>query len=304
MLWLPTSERPGRVLRKLAMACLVIFPMACTARADSSVCEPPGDHSFIRGGYFDQEGAAVTDRTAAARQEHHEFDLQFQNDGWTIGASHRYVILDIEPLELQTNGHLHTLSMPLHWQRDSDGKGLRLSVAPALSTSSNMMKDTASDTRDGLQVLGAAVWYRDLSSRTTVRYGLCGDHRFGDYRIYPTIAIAWRPHDDWLLEPGFPTTRITYAAHADVDIVLRVAPAGNEWRVSSADRQRTSRLVYESVRVELTADWRAGSRFVVSVSVGRQFDNRYDVVLQDDSRTQLETDDATRIGAALTWRFN
>ena len=285
------------------MAPLVISLLPCAALADTDVCEPPDDDSFIRGGYYDQQDAAVTDRAAAARQEHHEIDLQFQKGHWTIGASHRYVILDIEPLELQTNGHLHTFFVPIHWHRESGGRGLRLSIAPALSTSSNMMRDPASDTRDGLQVLAAAAWHRGLSARTTVRYGLCGDHRFGDYRIYPMIAFAWRPHEDWLLEPGFPTTRIAYAAHRDVDIVLRLAPSGNEWRVSSADRQRTSRLVYESMRVELTANWRVGERFVVSASVGRQFDNRYDVVLQDGSRAQLETDDATRIGVAMAWRF-
>ena len=285
------------------MACLVISLLPHAAIADADVCEPPGDHSFIRGGYFDQDGAAVTDHIAAAQQEQHEFDLQFRNGNWTTGASHRYAILDIEPLKLQTNGHLHTFFVPLHWHRESGGKGFRLSVSPALSTSSNMMRDPASDTRDGLQLLAAAVWRRDLSPRTTVRYGLCSDHRFGDYRIYPTITFAWRPHEDWLLEPGFPTTRVAYAAHRSVKIVLRLAPAGNEWRISSADRQRTSRLVYESVLVDLTADWRLGERFIVSVSVGRQFDNRYDVVLQDDSRTQLETDDATRVGAAVAWRF-
>ena len=42
---------------------------------------------------------------------------------------------------------------------------------------------------------------------------------------------------------------------------------------------------------------------MLTVGVGRLFDNRYEVTLLDDRRVQLDGNAVTRVGAAIAWRF-
>jgi hypothetical protein len=132
---------------------------------------------------------------------------------------------------------------------------------------------------------------------------VCGDHRFGTYEIYPSISIVWQPHVDWTIEFGFPTTRLTYQVSKDFNSSLRIAPDGNEWHVKNEGMEKQSQLVYEASLVEWAFNWQAHKHFTVTASVGRQFHNRYDVTLLDDSQVRLSSDSVTRIGAALAWRF-
>jgi hypothetical protein len=191
----------------------------------------------------------------------------------------------------------------VHRQRSSETDGFRLSLAPALSASSNIVKDPGEWNADAFQLLGAAVWRRGLSRSTTLRYGVCADSRLGRYRVYPTLGLDWRPGRDLRVELGFPVTRLSYGAASRLGTSFTVAPAGNEWHVRSADLARSSDLKVEATLLEWTVSWQAYENLAVSASIGRLLRGEYDATLPDDRRVRATDDDVTRLGVSVRWSF-
>jgi hypothetical protein len=286
----------------IGMSIFLLYPSNSLASAD--VCQQPSDFSHLSVAYYSHDKSVIAGTAGQIEREDRNVDLQYKmNEVWSFGVGHRYVILDVEPIELQTNGHLHTLFFPVHRQSSSDSKGFRFSIAPTLSASSNVMKDPGEYSADTFQLLAALVWSRKLSDRVELRYGVCGDHRFGSYEIYPSITIGWRPRTDLVIELGFPTTRLTYRALPNTSLSLRIAPYGNEWHVKSKDMENQSQLIFEASLVECSVSWQARERLAITASVGRILHAQYDVTLLDGSRVGFSDDEVTRVGAALEWRF-
>ena len=292
------------ISRALQIGASMVLFAPSIGLASVEVCSQPRDFSRLAVGYYDYEKSGVSGIAGQIDRKNHNVDLHYKLDEtWSFGTAYRYTILDIDPIELQTNGHLHTVSFPINRQIHSSGGGFRLSVAPSLSASSNVMKDPSQYSGDTFQALVALVWTRELSGGAALRYGVCGDHRFGKYTIYPSISVDWRPHPQFVIEMGFPTTRLTYEATPGLNISLQVAPDGNEWHVKNKGLDRESQLIYKASLAEWTLNWRAGDSFMITVGVGRLFRNRYDVTLQDGRDVELTDEAATRVGAALEWRF-
>ena len=284
----------------------ICLSLSCfsSSLASVDICQQPSAYSHLSIAYYDHQKSSFERSIGQTDQENSNIDLLFKlNNNWSLGAGHHYTNLNVDPLELQTNGYLHTFFFPLHRQTQSDRKSFRLSVAPALSASSNVTKDPGEYNTDALQLLAALVWSRQLSDRVSLRYGVCGDHRFGSYEIYPLISVDWRPHADWTIELGFPTSQLTYQVSRSVTSSLRIAPDGNEWYVKDKALEKHSQVVYEARMVEWAFNWQAHEHFMITTSVGRQFHNRYEMTLLDESRVRLRSDAVTRIGAALAWRF-
>lgn len=293
--WLSRSSRIGLVT-------LLLAPSSVLAGFD--VCQPPDDVSRLSLGYSKQDRTRLEGSTSDVRREDRDINLQYRlDDTWLVGVRHRYVILDVAPIELQTNGHLHTLFFPVHRQGKPDGNGFRFSIAPGVSASSNVMKDPGDYTGDTFQLLAALVWTRDLSSRTNLRFGLCGDHSFGKYTVYPSFGFDWRPRPDVTIALGLPVSELTYRARKGIDLSVRLSPDGNEWHVKSRDKRQQSRIVSRAILLELALKWQALERLGVTASVARRFHNRYEVALVDERRVKLSHDAATRVGIALDWLF-
>ena len=297
-----------RILSQLVRRCLtgMCLCLACFSNSLASVdiCQQPTPYSHLSIAYYNHENSSFEGSIGETNQENANFDLLFKlNDNWAIGAGHRYTILNVDPLELQTNGHLHTYFLPLHRQSQSDRKSFRFSIAPALSASSNVVKSTGEYKTDAFQLLAALIWTRQLSDRVNLRYGVCGDHRFGGYEIYPLVSVDWRPHADWTVELGFPTSQLTYQVSTSLTSSLRIAPDGNEWFIEDKALVKQSQIVYKARLLEWAFNWQAHKHFMITASVGRQFHNRYEMTLLDDSRVRLRSVSVTRIGAAVAWRF-
>lgn len=293
-----------RLIYAYCIGVCILLSCPSMSLASADVCQQPNDYSHLSVKYYNHDESALSESIGRVNQENHDFDLQYKrNETWLLGVGHRYVILDFDSIELQTNGHLHTLFFPLHRQSGSDSKNFRFSIAPALSASSNVIKDPGEYSADAYQLLAALEWSRKLSERTTLRYGVCGDNRFGGYKIYPSISVDWQPHAELMIELGFPTTRLTYQPLPNFNTSVRIAPSGNEWLVKSKDMERQSKLLFEATLLEWAVNWQAHTRFTISASVGRLIHSQFDVTLVDDSRARLSSDSVTRIGAALEWRF-
>ncbi len=117
------------------------------------------------------------------------------------------------------------------------------------------------------------------------------------------ISMRWQPHPDWTVQVGFPIVQLAYRVSTQFTSNIRISPDGNEWYVLDKTLTNQSQFVYEAYTLEWTFDWQTHENFVVSASIGRQMHNRYEVTLLDGSRVRLSSDAATRIGAALEWRF-
>jgi hypothetical protein len=272
--------------------------------ASVDVCQQPSAFSHLSIAYYDYEKSYFEQGFGEAKREKTNSDLLFRlSDNWSVGAGHRYTILEIEPLESQTNGHLHTFFVPLHRESQSDRKTFRLSIAPALSASSNVMKNPNEYNADAFQLIAALVWSRQPSDRAIVRYGVCGDHRFGNYEIYLSVSVELQPDADWTIELGFPTSQLTYQVSKSLISSLRITPDGNKWYVMDKALERQSKLVYKAWLFEWTVGWLVHEHFMVKASVGRQFDNENNMTLLNEDRVTFRTDPVTRLGVALTWRF-
>lgn len=297
-----------RSLSQLVRGCLAGMSLFLCCFSNSlgsvDVCQQPAAHSHLSIAYYDHEKSSLERGIGKAKQENYDFDLQFRlSDNWTVGAGHRYTILNIVPLELQTNGHLHTFFVPLHRQSQSDRKGFRLSIAPALSASSNVMGDFGEYNSDAFQLLAALVWSRQLSDRVILRYGVCGDHRFGNYEIYPSVSVDLQPNADWTIKLGFPTSQLAYQVSTSFASSLRITPDGNEWHVKDKSLEMQSQAVYEAWLLEWAVIWQVHKHLMVTAAVGRQFENKYEMTLLNEDRVKFRGDPVTRLGVALAWRF-
>lgn len=281
----------------LALAVLAGSP----ARAAVEVCGEPESRSFAAAARVFHERSSIRERAGATNQENQRLEVLVASpsEGMSYGFGHRYVIFDFSGIDPQTNAHVHTSWAPLHWRR----RDLRLSAAIALSGSSNVVGHPQEYESETLQLLFALVTGSDIDERLTVSYGLCGDHRFGEYRIYPVAGVDWRPHPDWRLELGFPKTRIGYTVTEKLALALQITPDGNEWHVKNRDFSADSQFVYEAVALEWITTWQPVNKLTVALSLGRQLRNRYAMTLADGERVSVSGEPADRVGFEVRWRF-
>lgn len=280
--------------------------LPCVAHSSSNVdiCQEPTTESHLAIAYYDQEQSTLESGPGETNLELYGTDMLFRpHDAWRLGFGHRSMILNVDRLELQTNGYLHTFFLPVLRLSRSSNEGFRFSFAPALSASSNVTSDPDEFSSDAMQVLAAVVWNKRVSDRLNLYYGVCGDHRFGDYQVYPVINVGWKIHPDWIIEIGFPMSQIIHTVSESLTSRLRIAPNGNEWYVKDKSLTKHSQLVYEAYLLDWTFDWRAHENFMLTASIGREFDSRYEMTLLNDDRVRLTSDPATRVGVALAWYF-
>jgi hypothetical protein len=280
------------------------LPCIATGATTVDICQPPAAESRLSIAYYNNETTSFENELGTSSREDYSTDLAVSlNEQWIIGGGHRSAILNVDQLDLQTNGYLHTFFLPVHWLGQSGQKSFRFSIAPALSASSNVTSDPDEYSTDALQLLVGLVWDRQMSDQLGFRYGVCGDHRFGEYRVYPLISVDWQPDPDWTIELGFPTSQLIFQAAENLTSALRIVPNGNEWYVKDKSLEKESQVVYEAYLVEWAFSWSANRHLIFTASVAREFDSQYEFTLLDDERVRLSKDPATRIGVELTWVF-
>jgi hypothetical protein len=292
----------------LIRTCLIgvglFLPCVSIAFTNAQVCHALALESHLSIAYYDHERTRLGTGGGTSKSEDFGTDLLYHARGdWSYGFGHRTTVLNVDGLDLQTNGYLHTFFLPVHRLSESNGRRFRFTIAPALSGSSNVVKNPDEYSSNALQMLVALVWERPLRDRWALSYGICGDHSFGDYRVYPAVSANWQPHPRWSVEFGFPRSQLTVRLSKSVASVLRIAPNGNEWYIKDKSLRRNSQLVYEAYLFEWAFKWRAHENFMLAASVGRELDRDYDLALLDENVVRLPGDDATRVGVALAWIF-
>lgn len=294
----------AHLFRTLLSCVGLCLPCIANSSASVDICQEPTAESHLSIAYYDKEETSLERSLGEITRENYNTDLLFKlNSNWILGGGHRSTILHVDRLELQTNGYLHTFFFPVHRLSQSGNKSFRFSIAPALSASSNVTSDPDEYTADALQLLAAVVWGWQRSDGLGLRFGFCGDHRFGEYHVYPVISVHWQPHTDWKIEIGFPTSQVSHQVTKSLTSLLRIAPNGNEWYVKDKSLTKHSQLIYEAYLLEWTLNWRAHTHFMLAASIGREFHSRYEMTLLNESRVRISSDSATRVGVALAWFF-
>lgn len=287
--------------------CIAALPLLISspaAQASASVCGSPAESSEVSAGFVRQEEATLEPPPGTTREEHRIFDvfLKPASGLWSFGFGHRYAILNFDDVTPQTNAHLHTAYFPMHRIREGDHTSFRASVAPALSASSNIIGHPQEYRSETLQFLFAVAWHRQFAG-WTLRYGICGDHRFGEYRVYPSIGTVWQPHPDWTLDVGFPDTLLTYRFNRRLSSDIGISPAGNDWHVADRSMSEESRLVYEGYVIDWQLQWDAMPALSISAGLGATMDSRYELTLMDGERIRVSADPVLGINAGLRWKF-
>ena len=299
-----TSSKNALLVRTCLISASLFLPCVSNAATSAEVCQEPKSESRLSIAYYGHEESRLGTSGGTSNLENFSTDLHYNASyKWSYGLGHRTTILNVDGLDLQTNGYLHTFFFPLHRLSKTDNGTFRFSIAPALSGSSNVTKDPGEYSADALQLLAALIWEKRLNERWALSYGICGDHRFGDYQIYPAVIASWQPHPGWSLEIGFPRSRLSYQVSKSVASVLQIEPNGNEWHVKDKSLQNDSQLLYEAYLLEWAFNWRAHEHLMMSASVGREFDRHYELALLDEIVVHLPGDASTRIGVALAWIF-
>lgn len=295
---------PRRIVAGWPVIASFFVSVAAGASVSVDICQAPVPEAHLSIGYSDNARVPVGGAGGTSDRDDFRTDFALISTGrWQIAGGHRSAIFNIDGLEPQTNGYLHTFFVAAHRFHRSSNSRFRFTVAPGLSGSSNITKDPAEYTMDALQLLAAAVWQRRLSDHVGFSYGICGDHRFGGYRVYPVAGIGWQPHADWNVELGFPTSRLHYRVSKQLASALRLGPNGNEWYVKDRSADKYSRFVYEAYLLEWALDWRAQEKLLLTVSVGREFHRRYEMTLRSDARVRLAGRDGNRAGVSVRWFF-
>jgi hypothetical protein len=289
---------------KRCLGAVSIIVMVCPVASRASVCEDPGTFSYVSGTVVEHDESALDAEPGTTGQLNQSVQMLVQGPrNLAFGYAHRYTKFDFEGIDPQTNAHLHAAAFPVHWRRADLRRNFRAAIAPVLSTSSNVLGHPQKYTTDTLQLALAFVWQKRLSEVLAIRYGACGDDRFGRYRIFPVAGLEWQPRADWKVDLGFPTSSVTWKIRENLSTGVSATPDGSEWHVMDRGFDAESRLRHESYVIEWMLALNAGPHFSVSAGLGRQLRNHFEMTLQSGEIVETEGKDVDRVRAEVRWQF-
>ncbi len=218
------------------------------------------------------------DSSLSLRQQ--RFESRVQLHRLSIGYYHHYTVLNIsEPTAPQSNGHLHEVSTPI-WYRDGKRRW-QFKIVPALSISSNMLKNPDEIESESWQLRFAAIKSIHSHDKWQWHAGLCGDYRFGDYQIYPLLGMDFR-NDKWSIQLTLPDINIKRTWKTNWHAQLSMGPDGKKWFVKNKTLSQSSDIIYKTwfFGVSLNRDFQ---RWSSELSYKRNVNNHLRLTLQDDT---------------------
>lgn len=219
-----------------------------------------------------------------------------------VGYGHRYSVIDFQgmPVDPSSNGHLHTLYMPIDLSSLLD-ESWTLQLQPAISISSNLLKDPDEIRGDGLQLNFALARRLAESGDTHWTAGVCGDHRFGAWRVYPTLA--WIMEGETLsLRIGYPDNLARVRLGRDWSTGMRLYPDGNRWLVHDDDIA-DSVYEHEGWRLEGFLDWRFAPHWQAALSAGKILNSNHELLLENGDNFSSDSDEPWQVRLELARRF-
>jgi len=222
-----------------------------------------------------------------------------QNHSMAIDFNFQYTIVSVDDsITPMTNGHLHSWNFPVSWHRKGSAYTLNYYLAPAISVSSNVLKNPDLLDNDAIQLWTGVVYKKDLNPKSAWLLGLRSDHRFGPYRVYPVAGICWLPDANWQLQLALPDFSIRRFFSNGINLKLFAEPEGNKWHVFSEDTTRNSDFFYNAIVTGLAIEWRINPTLWLEFSAVKH--SRRDFSFKLDDGTQLDTSADSSTGVAVS----
>lgn len=296
-----------RMLRQRLRPAGLLLAAFSPALMASSPCEPVSPDAAMALAHESGQSRPLRAVDAEQTLQRSGFSLQSARDGDTPGFSyaHEYSTFSFDPAspsdpEPAGNGHLHHMGLTLdvsHLMPDDT----RLHLQPALSVSSNQLKHPDRIRGRGLQLNVGLSRHVDIGENTRWRMGLCADHRFGNYRLYPTLA--WQlDTGNWHFSLGLPDSEARLRLSPTLETTVRIAPEGNRWRVQD-ESHGYSWFRHRAWQLTGALNWRPTPRLGVAFSVHRLYDNRLDFRLENGQDIRARSDPPLQLELSLSWYF-
>lgn len=271
--------------------------------AYGSVCSEPETPGYVAGRLVEHGKSEVGQDLGEMAQQSRSLDILVaaKPGRLSLGFRHRYTKFNFAGFEPQTNAHLHVSEFPVHWF--DRGKKHRLSIAPGLGASSNILGKPAAYRSDTARFSFALLRHEPITETLSTWYGVCADDNFGGWKPYPTAGVEWQPQAQWKINLGFPSTGIRYEFSERLETSVTIAPDGNEWHVANRDFGAYSSFQYEALALQWSVELQGDSGAGLALSIGRQLRNRLEMTLQNGERIAVTTEDVNRAGLEISWRF-
>lgn len=211
----------------------------------------------------------------------------------SIGFNFQYTNVDLESIDAMTNGHLHTWDFPLEGRLSSTGSELFYDITPAISVSSNALKNPELIDADGLQLNLGMVYKKNISLESAWLAGFRSDYRFGRYKVYPVVGVCMQPARDWDLQLAVPDFSILKRINRGLSLELFAEPVGNQWHVFSKDLTRESDFGYNAIAIGLSAQWHISASINVGLVIENQTNRRLSFVLDDNTLIEVKAESST-----------
>jgi len=202
---------------------------------------------------------------------------------YALGANLDYTIMDFNGITPMTNGHLHNWRVPVSGNVINAGSEVHYTVTPAISVSSNALRNTDLLDKEALQLNLGLIYKKRGQQTLTWIIGALADHRFGDYGLYPVAGICWRPAQDWAVQLAMPDISVRKIMSGGISLKFYLAPEGNQWHVFSKDEQRNSDLSYKAIVSSISAQWSITPAAVLNLEFVKHTRREFSLVLDDNS---------------------
>jgi len=186
------------------------------------------------------------------------------------------------------NRDLHRFQFPLTYRGTHGGWKIDGSLAPGLSTSSNVLKEFFDRvSRDDLFATARLEARRGGHSRHWV-LGLAYDRAFGEPRAYPIVGVELSPSTALDVRLAIPDPGFQYRWSDRQSLAGRVFPAGHQWHVMTDDFSAEFDYRVEGFRAQLGWSIRLWKSITLDVSGGYEFGRKH--YLTDDLGVRIESD--------------
>ena len=200
-------------------------------------------------------------------------------------------------INAQSNDHLHTWDFPFEGHLSKANSILFYNITPALSVSSNALKNPELIDSDALQLRAGLVYKKHFSPGYDWLLGINSDHRFGAYKTYPVVGVCMSPASDWILQLALPDFNIQKIFNRGFSLKLFANPIGNQWHIFSKDLTQESNFTYNAIAIGLSAQWRINASLVVSMDIENQTNRQLSFELEDN--TFINTKAGSSLGLIL-----
>jgi hypothetical protein len=224
-----------------------------------------------------------------------------QDTPWRVALGHEYNALDIElnGAAPDTNGHVHTLHVAGSWTLPAADGRLELTVAPAISASSNAFKEPGELDTDSAQLWASATWQLPSRQWDWV-LGLAHDYRFGQARLYPVAGLSWQ-QDRFFLWATYPDLVARWNFAQPWALAFTVGPDGNEWQAYDQDLERSDDFRREAWQAGLELGYRWRNGLSLKLASHYYWDQRWRMRLEDGGLLRSVAENSAFLGIELGW---